>query len=98
MYNESVVAVVCYALAATFTSTPLHADENAPAATPPSATEPAFATAPALGLLMNALGKAGIAEPLNTAGINIYGYVEGGYMYDLTASGIHDGPTFIGFN
>jgi Putative beta-barrel porin-2, OmpL-like. bbp2 len=96
--SKFVVALACYALAATFTNTSLYADETAPAATPPSATEPAPATAPAPGLLMSALGKAGIAEPLNKAGINIYGYVEGGYMYDFTASGIHDGPTFIQFN
>ena len=108
-----VVAVACCALAATFTNTSLHADENAlaappgnqqtqeakpPAATPPSATEPPPAAAPPSGLLMTALGKAGLDEPLNKAGINIYGYVEGGYMYDVTAQGNHDGPTFIGFN
>jgi hypothetical protein len=108
-----VVAVACCALAATFTNTSLHADENAPAAppanqqtqeakppaaTPPSATEPPPAAAPPSGLLMSALGKAGLDEPLNKAGINIYGYVEGGYMYDVTAQGIHDGPTFLGFN
>jgi Putative beta-barrel porin-2, OmpL-like. bbp2 len=64
----------------------------------PSATEPPPATAPSPGLLMSTLGKAGMAEPLNKAGINLYGYVEGGYMYDVTASGRHDGPTFIGYN
>ncbi len=53
---------------------------------------------PPPGLLMNALGKAGLAQPLDKAGINIYGYVEGGYMYDFSASGEHHGPTFIGFN
>ena len=35
---------------------------------------------------------------MDKAGINIYGYVEGGYMYDFTASHPNSGPTFIGFN
>jgi Putative beta-barrel porin-2, OmpL-like. bbp2 len=30
--------------------------------------------------------------------INIYGYVEGGYMHDFTSPGFNDGPTFILFN
>ena len=109
-----VVAVACYALAATFTNTSLlYADEKAlaappdnketqeakpPAATPPSATEPPPATAAPTGLLMSALGKAGIAEPLNKVGINLYGYVEGGYFRDFSAPSIHDGPTFIGYD
>ncbi len=93
--------MACCALAATFTNTSLHADESAPAAPPANQeTQEAKppATAPPSGLLMTALGKAGMAEPLNKAGINIYGYVEGGYMYDFTAASNHDGPTFIGFN
>ena len=46
---------------------------------------------------MSGLGKVGLADPLNKAGINIYGYAEGGYMYDFTSS--HKGsPTFIGYN
>ena len=58
---------------------------------------PSPVTEPPSGLLMNALGKAGLANPLNKAGINIYGYVEGGYMHDFTSS--HKGnPTFIGYN
>jgi hypothetical protein len=81
-----IVAVACYALAATIAVTPLHADENTPAAPPPS------------GLVMSALGMAGVAGPLNQAGINIYGYVEGGYMHDFTAPSSHDRSTFIGFN
>ena len=52
---------------------------KSPTATPPPATQPSS------GLLMSALDKAGLAEPLNKAGINIYGYVEGGYMYDFTS-------------
>ncbi len=53
---------------------------------------------PPPGLLMSTLGRAGLADPLDKAGINIYGYVEGGYMYDFSAPGAHHGPTFIGFN
>ncbi len=70
---------------------------------PPEAGEAKAATAepaapvPTPGLLMDTLGKTGLANPLNTAGINIYGYVEGGYMYDFTAPHSR-GPTFIGFN
>ena len=56
------------------------------------------APAPSPGLLMNILGKAGLAQPLDKAGINLYGYIEGGYMHDFSASGAHQGPTFIGFN
>ena len=85
----------------------LHADENAPAMPPdnketreieqPAATTPP-ATEPPFKLLMGALSRAGLADPLNKAGINIYGYSEGGYMYDFTSPGFDTGPTFIGFN
>ena len=81
-----VVAVACCTLAITFTYTPLHADENAPVATQQS-----------LGLLMSGFGKVGLSEPLNKAGVNIYGYAEGGYMHDFTVPH-KDGPTFILFN
>ncbi len=50
------------------------------------------------GLLMNLLGKAGLAQPLDKAGINIYGYIEGGYFHDFSAPSRSSGPTFIGFN
>jgi hypothetical protein len=59
--------------------------------------KPSEAPAPSPGLLMSALGKAGLAEPLDKVGINIYGYIEGGYLYDATSQA-HKGPTFIGFN
>src|ERR1035437_984327 len=70
------------------------------AATPPSETEnkPPPAAAPTPGLLMTGLGAAGIAAPLTKAGISIYGYVEGGYMYDFTAPSGNAGPTYMGFN
>jgi len=60
--------------------------------------KPSEAPGPSPGLLMSTLGKAGLAEPLDKAGINIYGYVEGGYMHDFSAPSAHNGPTFIGFN
>jgi hypothetical protein len=81
--------------------------EAAPIAEPPSAStsdkeatevKPPEAPAPSPGLLMDALGKAGLSQPLDKAGINIYGYIEGGYMYDFSAKSIDDGPTFIGYN
>ena len=59
--------------------------------------KPSEAPAPSPGLLMSTLGKAGLAEPLDKVGINIYGYIEGGYMYDATSQA-HKVPTFIGFN
>ena len=59
--------------------------------------KPSEAPAPPRGLLMSLLDKAGLAQSLDKAGINIYGYVEGGYMHDFSAGRDH-GPTFIGFN
>jgi hypothetical protein len=78
----------------------LHADEMAPAATTnTNQTQEAIAPAAAAPApLMMALGEVGLADPLNKAGINIYGYVEGGYMRDFSAPSIHDGPTYMGFN
>ena len=78
----------------------LHADENAPAATT-NTNQTQEATAPPAATpapLMAALGKAGIAGPLNKANINLYGYVEGGYMRDFAAPNSYDGPTYMGFN
>ena len=62
--------------------------------TVPAVTTPAPA-APSLAPLMSALDKVGLADPLTKAGINIYGYVEGGIMHDFSA---HSGPTFLGYN
>jgi hypothetical protein len=47
---------------------------------------------------MSLLGKAGLAQPLDKAGINIYGYIESGYFHDFSVPGTGRGPTFIGFN
>ena len=49
-------------------------------------------------LFMTALDKTGMAEPLNKAGIKIFGYAEGGWFYDATAPRKGSGPTFIGYN
>jgi len=65
---------------------------------PAEEAKPPEAPAPEPGLLMFALGKAGLAQPLDKAGINIYGYIEGGYMHDFSVPGTGHGPTFIGFN
>ena len=48
-------------------------------------------------LLMGTLDKAGAAEPLKKAGINIYGYAQGGWFYDATTPN-KGGPSFIGYN
>ena len=97
----AVAVVCCYALAVTFTNMSLYADDgnvsSAPsdaskaqevkpaAATPSAEATPALATQPTLGLLMSALDKVGVASPLTKAGINIYGYAEGGWFYDATS-------------
>ena len=62
-------------------------EETKPETKPDGKTEekPSEAPAPEPGLLMSILGKAGLAGPLDKAGINIYGYIEGGYMYDATS-------------
>ena len=48
--------------------------------------------------LESVLDKVGLAEPLKKAGINIYGYTEGGWFYDATSPRKGSGPTFIGYN
>jgi len=60
--------------------------------------KPSEAPAPPPGLLMSLLGKAGLANPLDKAGINLYGYVQGGYFYDISSSSPDSGPTYIGLN
>ena len=62
-----------------------------------TAATPAPAAAPSLGLLMSALDKIGLAKPLSNLGINIYGYVQGGYFHDFTRPQ-KGGATFIGYN
>jgi hypothetical protein len=75
--------------------------EEASASTSDKATEevkPSEAPAPLPGLLMFVLGKAGLARPLDKAGINIYGYAEGGYFHDFSRASPSSGPTYIGLN
>ncbi len=45
---------------------------------------------------MTALGEAGLAAPLNKAGINFYGYAEGGYFHDFSSPSANARPSFIG--
>ena len=100
-----VIVVACYALVATHTNASLYADENAPAVSlasketqevkPPAVTPPPATETP-LAPLMSVLGPIGLAKPLTKAGINIYGYVQSGYMYDFTAH--HKGATFLGYD
>ncbi len=66
-----------------------HADET---------TSPASAPAPSQGLLMDALDRVKLSDLLNKFGVKIYGYAEGGYMYDATAPQPYAGPTFLSFN
>jgi hypothetical protein len=58
----------------------------------------AGASGPDRAILMSVLDKAGLAGLLDKAGIKIYGYAEGGYMYDTTAPQPYAGPTFLGYN
>jgi hypothetical protein len=60
--------------------------------------KPPEAPAPPRGLLMSILDKAGLAGPLDKAGINIYGYLQAGYFHDFSEPSRGSGPTFIGFN
>ena len=64
----------------------------------PEEVKPPEAPAPSPGLLMSILGKAGLAKPLDKTGINLYGYVQGGYFYDISSSSRNSGPTYSGFN
>jgi Putative beta-barrel porin-2, OmpL-like. bbp2 len=61
------------------------------------AAAPAPAVGPSLGLLMSGLDELGLAKPLSALGINIYGYVEGGFFHDFTRPQ-KGGATFIGYN
>jgi len=47
---------------------------------------------------MKALDDAGLAGPLKAANVNIYGYIEGGYMYDFSQPHYSQGHAFIGYN
>ena len=77
-----------------------HGEEASPSTSEKEGQEvkPSEAPAPTPGLLMSLLGKAGLAQPLDKGGINIYGYIEGGYFHDFSVPGTGHGPTFIGYN
>jgi hypothetical protein len=77
-----------------------HGEEESPSTSDKENQEvkPSEAPAPTPGLLMSLLGKAGLAKPLDKAGINLYGYVQGGYFYDISSSSPSSGPTYIGLN
>ena len=48
--------------------------------------------------LMCLLEQAGVAKPLQSLGLNVYGYIDAGYFYDFSAPHHEDGPTFMGYN
>jgi len=73
------------------------ADEKAMKCVPSQQVSPPLCPVPSQGLLMSVLDKAGMANPLSNLGINIYGYVEGGYFHDFTRPQ-KGGATFILFN
>jgi Putative beta-barrel porin-2, OmpL-like. bbp2 len=50
----------------------------------PTPTPPAPAAAPTEGPLMLGLDKIGVGKTMESWGLNAYGYIEGGYLYDLT--------------
>jgi len=87
--NNSLAVILIMLLLISCQSLWSYAEESKPAEAP--------AAQPPLGVLMSALDKAGMATPLSKAGINIYGYAEGGYMYDSTTPH-KGGPTFIAYN
>ncbi len=62
--------------------TPKYLDDAPPKTAP---TEPEPPPAPEPGLLMRLLDRAGVGKPLNDAGINIYGFIEGSYTYGASA-------------
>ncbi len=57
-----------------------------------------YADEPAGASLMTALDGTEIGKFFNKTGIRIFGYAEGGYIYDTTAPQPYAGPTFLGFN
>lgn len=82
-----IVFTICCVIAVISIDVPLYAEE-APLTVPEPSTD----------LMMSALGETGLAEPLNKAGIKIFGYTQGGWFYDATAPHKGTGPTFIGLN
>src|SRR5208283_3044036 len=59
-------------------------DTAAPEAQPAAETAPATAPATPAPLMLG-LDQIGLAKPLNDINLNIYGFVEAGFMYDFSA-------------
>ena len=59
--------------------------------TPPPTPAPEAAATPttSYGALMQSLEAIGIGKPMESLGFNIHGYVEGGYLYDLSVPNDH---------
>jgi hypothetical protein len=107
-FIKLIASAACCVIALTLTSMPLlYAAESTPVAISSDkellkmsaqAAEPQPVPAPQRGLLMEGLGQVGVAELLEKFGVKIYGYAQGGYMYDTTAPQPYAGPTLLGFN
>jgi hypothetical protein len=63
-----------------------------------SEAKPPDSSTPPQALLMTILSKAGLGEVLEKLGINVYGYSEGGLMFDPSVPQNHKGPTYLGFD
>lgn len=85
LVKKSVPILILFLICSQFPES--YADENTP-----------VSAEPASALLMNSFDKIGVAQPLKKAGLNIYGYAEGGWFYDATSPQKGAGPTFIGYN
>jgi hypothetical protein len=57
---------------------------EAPPEEAPAPAAPAAAPATSYGPFMQALEAIGIGKPLESLGFNFHGYIEGGYLYDMT--------------
>lgn len=84
--------------AATSVSVRDAAAASAPAPACGSCASSVPTSAPAEGLLMSAADCMGAGRILAATGVRIYGYAQGGYMYDMTAPQPYAGPTFLGLN
>ncbi|MGD0141103.1 MAG: outer membrane beta-barrel protein [Tepidisphaeraceae bacterium] len=62
-------------------------DQNPPSdqvEAPPAPAAPVAPATTSYGALMQSLEAIGIGKPMESLGFNIHGYVEGGYLYDMT--------------
>jgi len=71
-------------------------DQNAPPAdqveAPPAPAAPVAPAPTSYGALMQSLEAIHIGKPMEDLGFNIHGYVEGGYLYDMTVPGDNQHP------